>query len=329
VVLQLSKDSVICLTDSVQFHPQTNALYFTWSPANTVNSAYSKEPMARPLVPTTYYLHAAISEKCFADADITITPAPYPKASAGIAGSVCYGFTTQLNATYTGSVFAWSPANSLLNANTLTPTAGPQETTTYTFTVSDTTVTGCPKPVYDTVTVQVIPPVHVFAGSDTNIVAKQPLQLKATGANFYHWEPTTGMTNPEEDEPLVVLNGAEDAVTYYVKGTTTEGCVGYDTLTVFVYKTLPDVFIPTAFTPNRDGLNDKLIPVLAGIKKLEQFSIYNRWGQLLYSTAAVGQGWDGTAGGYLQPEGSYIYLIKATDYLDKPIINKWSVVLRR
>src|SRR5439155_1077547 len=83
------------------------------------------------------------------------------------------------------SVFSWSPTNSLVNANTLTPTAGPRQTTTYTLMVRDTTARGCPKPVYDTVTVKVIPPVHVFAGNDTNVVVRQPLQLKAIGAEFY------------------------------------------------------------------------------------------------------------------------------------------------
>ncbi|TKK67517.1 PKD domain-containing protein [Ilyomonas limi] len=329
VDLQLRKDSVICLTDTVRLRPQTNALYFTWSPANAVDNATSKEPAARPLAATTYQLHAAISEKCYADAAITITPAPYPEAIAGVANPICYGFTTQLDAAYKGSIFEWSPVNSLLNANTLTPIAGPQETTTYTLMVRDTTTTGCPKPVYDTVTVRVIPQVHVFAGNDTNIVTKQPLHLKATGAEFYQWEPATGMTNPEDNEPVVILNGTEDAVTYHVKGTTADGCFGYDTLTVFVYKTLPQIFLPTAFTPNNDGLNDRLIPILAGIKNLELFSIYNRWGQLLYSTSAAGQGWDGTAAGNKQPEGSYIYVIRAIDYLDKPIIKKGSVVLIR
>lgn len=329
VSLQMAKDSVVCLADTVQFHPITNALYFTWSPANAVDDASAKEPFATPLTATTYNLHAAISDKCFADAAIAIKPAPYPVADAGIASAVCFGYTTYLDASYTGSVFSWSPAGSLIGANTLTPVAGPQQTTTYTLMVRDTTATGCPKPVYDTVTVRVIPPVQVFAGNDTNVVVKQPLQLKATGADYYLWAPTTGMTNPESSEPVVVLNGGEDAVTYHVKGTTADGCVGYDTLTVFVYKTLPEIFLPTAFTPNNDGLNDKLIPVVAGIKKLELFSIYNRWGQLLYSTSQIGQGWDGSINGNKQPSGSYVYVIKAIDYLDKPIIKKGSVVLIR
>ena len=228
-----------------------------------------------------------------------------------------------------GSIFTWSPTSSLLNANTLSPTAGPQETTTYTLMVRDTTATGCPKPMYDTVTVRVIPPVHVFAGGDTNVVVNQPLHLKATGAQFYQWTPDIAMTNPESSEPVVVLDGSENAVTYQVKGSTADGCVGYDTLTVYVYKTIPEVFVPTAFTPNKDGLNDKLIPILAGIKKLERFSIYNRWGQMLYSTSAIGQGWDGTEGGNEQPPGSYVYVVIATDYLDKPIIKKGTVVIIR
>ncbi len=329
VELQVGKDSVICLTDTVQFHPQTNALYFTWSPADAVDNIASKEPWASPLTTTTFHLQAAISNKCFAEADITITPVPYPQAYAGVPDVICYGFTTQLNASYTGSTFAWSPAGSLINANTLTPVAGPQQTTTYTLMVRDTTARGCPKPVYDTVTIRVIPPVLVSAGSDTSIVVLQPLQLKATGADYYQWQPTTGMTNPESSEPVATLNGAQENVTYYVKGTTVDGCIGYDTLNVFVYKTLPQMFLPTAFTPNSDGLNDKLVPVMAGIKKLEQFSIYNRWGQLLYRTAAIGQGWDGTVNGNKQPAGSYVYFIKGLDYLDKPIIQKGSVVLVR
>ena len=329
VDLQMGRDSIICLTDTIQFHPLTNALYFAWSPGDGVDHINSKEPYAVPKVVTTYHLHAFISEKCFTDGAITIRPAPYPVADAGIANPVCYGFTTQLNASYNGSMFAWSPTGSLVNANTLTPTARPMQTTTYTLKVLDTTATGCPKPVYDTVTIQVVPPVHVFAGNDTSIVANQPLQLKATGAQFYQWTPTIGMTNPESSEPVVTLDGSEHAVTYQVKGTTAGSCIGYDTLTVFVYKTLPSVFIPSAFTPNKDGLNDKLIPVLAGIKKLDRFSIYNRWGQLLYSTSAEGQGWDGTVAGNEQPSGSYVYVVKAIDYLDKPIIKTGTVVIIR
>lgn len=329
VDLQMGSDSVICLTDTVQFHPQTNALYFAWSPASAVSSAGAKDPFAMPTAATTYQLHAAISKNCFTDGSITIRPAPYPKANAGAAGTICYGSTTQLNASYTGSVFSWSPEGGLLNASTLTPVVAPQQTTTYTLMVRDTTATGCPKPVYDSVVVRVVPPVHVSAGEDTNIVIRQPLQLKATGALVYQWSPTIGMTNFESNEPVVILDGTENPVTYYVKGTTAEGCAGYDTLTVHVYKTLPSVFVPTAFTPNNDGLNDKLIPVLAGIKKLEQFSIYNRWGQLLYSTATAGLGWDGTVGGNKQSAGTYIYLVKAVDYLDKPIVKAGSVVVIR
>ncbi len=328
--LDIGKDTAICFTDTVQFHPQSNALYFAWTADNTLSSTTIKEPFAVPVSAVAVYsLRAAISKKCFADDKIVVNTAPYPQADAGTSSTICYGYTTQLSASFRGSLYAWSPVSSLLRPGALTPIAGPQTTTTYTFTVKDTAALGCPKPVSDTVTVIVIPPVHLFAGNDTNIVVTQPLQLKATGADYYQWGPVIGMTNPESSSPIVMFNEPHAAVAYHVKGTTTEGCVGYDTVVVYIYKTLPEIFIPTAFTPNGDGLNDKLIPVIAGVKKLENFSIYNRWGQLLYSTAAAGQGWDGTVGGNKQPAGTYIYLAKAIDYLGKTIIKKGSVVLIR
>jgi hypothetical protein len=68
-----------------------------------------------------------------------------------------------------------------MNANTLTPIAGPGATTSYILTAVNNA--GCLKPVYDTITVNVIPPVPAFAGHDTLVVANQPLQLNATRRN--------------------------------------------------------------------------------------------------------------------------------------------------
>ncbi|MFI5188617.1 MAG: gliding motility-associated C-terminal domain-containing protein, partial [Chitinophagales bacterium] len=55
--------------------------------------------------------------------------------------------------------------------------------------------------------------------------------------------------------------------------------------------------VPTAFTPNNDGKNDRFMPLLFGNVKQYKFTIYNRWGQVVFQTGEVGKGWDGTAGG--------------------------------
>ena len=118
-------------------------------------------------------------------------------------------------------------------------------------------------------------------------------------------------------------------ITYVVQATTVQGCTGTDSLTVFVYKTLPDVYIPTAFTPNGDGLNDIFKPVLAGIKQLAYFRVFDRRGQLLYETKQAGKGWDGTLSGMPQPPGTYVYAARAVDYLGKVLDKKGTVVLIR
>ena len=72
--------------------------------------------------------------------------------------------------------------------------------------------------------------------------------------------------------------------------------------------------MPTAFTPNRDGLNDLLIPYLVGMKSLNRFSIYNRWGNPVFTTSTMGKGWDGKYNGVDQPVGVYVWMIEYTTF---------------
>ncbi len=89
-------------------------------------------------------------------------------------------------------------------------------------------------------------------------------------------------------------------------------------------------FIPTAFTPNGDGLND--VFRIGNIKydRLDDFSIYNRWGQLVYhNTYDPTQGWDGTFNGVKQDMGTYFYNIVITTPNGKTKNFKGEVILMR
>lgn len=327
VTLDLGADTSVCLTDSIEFHPTTNGLYFAWTPTEGVSDPSSENPVAVPSANTKYTLTASVG-KCFATDDMKVFVAPYPIANAGLDTSVCDGTFAQLHGSITGTSFNWSPANSLENSNSLSPVARPATTTTYILTVTDTL--GCPKPVSSSVVVKVVPPVQTFAGNDTNIVANQPLQMHATGAIDYNWlSPAPGMSNTRIPDPVVNLGSSYDTVLYVVRGSTPEGCFADDSVKVVVFKTLPEIFVPSAFTPNADGLNDVLIPVLAGMKSLAFFNIYNRWGQLLFTTSEVGRGWDGTFAGVQQQSGTYVFVVKSTDYSGNTIMRKGTIVLIR
>jgi gliding motility-associated-like protein len=252
---------------------------------------------------------------------------PYPQVYAGMDTAICIGTTAFLEAVTTAPNFNWSPLTGLVRANTLTPAATPQNTTPYIITVTD--ILGCPKPVSDTVVVTVIPPVPAFAGNDTTIVVNQPLQLNATGGAVYSWSPSTGMTDPNIPNPVVTLGSQYDSITYRVLVSTAEGCSATDDIKVIVFKSTPDIFVPSAFTPNGDGKNDIIRPKVVGMKQYNYFRIYNRAGQMLYSTSTYNQGWDGRMGGQLQPPGAYVYMAQAIDYTGKTVNKKGTVVLIR
>jgi gliding motility-associated-like protein len=89
------------------------------------------------------------------------------------------------------------------------------------------------------------------------------------------------------------------------------------------------VYVPTGFTPNGDGRNDVLRPYLAAIKELSFFSVYNRWGQLVFTTNQPGNGWDGTINGIQQPVGTYVWRLKAVDVVGNVYIRQGTTTLIR
>ncbi|MBS1564951.1 MAG: PKD domain-containing protein, partial [Bacteroidetes bacterium] len=151
----------------------------------------------------------------------------------------------------------------------------------------------------------------VNAGNDTIAAIGQPLQLHATGAVTYQWTPDAGLDNSSSATPVAIL---QNDMTYIVQGTSAIGCTSLDTLHIKTYKG-PEIYVPGAFTPDGNGHNDLLIPVLPGVRQLNYFRIYNRLGQLVFSTTRAGEGWDGKINGHLQPAGTYVWIVQLKDYL--------------
>ncbi len=328
ITVTLPTDTTICKTDSFQLRPQTYGLGYLWTPATGLSSTSAKYPMAAPLNNITYYITANLG-KCQAKASENIKVVAYPLAYAGTDTTICFGGTAILNGVITGSSFIWAPAYNLTNGTTLQPSAKPLFTTAYILTVMDTL--GCPKPFRDTVVVAVLPRIVLFAGNDTSVVVGEPLQLYASSADSaslsYSWVPASWLNNASVDNPVAIFSSSIDSITYTVTATNSIGCSAKDNIKVVVYKTTPDIFMPTAFTPNADGKNDVIRPILVGISTLNYFRVFNRWGQMVFSTTQNAKGWDGTIGGKIQDPGAYVYVVQAKDYTGKTIFKKGSFVL--
>jgi len=122
--------------------------------------------------------------------------------------------------------------------------------------------------------------VKAFAGNDTSIIVGQPLQLHASGGTAYLWTPPTGLSSPSLANPVAIYNQPFDSIRYKVVVYNEANCPDSDFITVRVFNSPePVIFVPSAFTPNGDGLNDFFHPVAVGIKQINSFIVYNRWGK--------------------------------------------------
>ncbi|HMT34912.1 MAG TPA: gliding motility-associated C-terminal domain-containing protein, partial [Chitinophagaceae bacterium] len=141
---------------------------------------------------------------------------------------------------------------------------------------------------------------------DTTIYQGDNVQLRASGAPFYYWTPTNYLTYSQSNSPLATP--LED-ITYTVTGVSLlQGCPQTDSFHIKVIQ--QDVVVPNAFSPNGDGLNDIFRVTARKFINVQEFKIFNRWGNEIFSTQDIKKGWNGTYKGVDQDPGVYYYLIR-------------------
>ena len=326
VDLQAMSDTTICAGDVITIKGNSNGLQYSWQPAENLQTPRLLNTPAVTTTTTTYTVTARIGG-CTATDQVVVRAVPYPVARAGKDTLICYNTPAQLSGNIVGNRFDWSAANTLTGPNTLTPVARPVGSTTYVLSVYD--VQGCPKPGRDTVVVQVLPQIKAFAGRDTVLIAGQPLQLQASGGVAYLWSPASYLSATDIANPVATFSAPSDGIQLKVLAFNEIGCADSATLMVKVFQTLPSVFVPTAFTPNGDGRNDVLKPIAVGMQRIEYFNVYNRWGQLVFSSQQANKGWNGLIEGRQQSTGTYVWVVKAVDFTGKAYFQKGMVTLIR
>jgi gliding motility-associated-like protein len=151
------------------------------------------------------------------------------------------------------------------------------------------------------------------------------LQFNGEGGVSYAWSPPIGLNRTNIADPVGLYDGSNDSIRYKLVVRDQSGCADSAYVLVKVFKTSPQIFVPTAFTPNGDGRNDVFRPIAVGITRIEYFRVYNRWGQLVFSTTVNGQGWDGKIGGKEQGTAAFAWLVKGVDFKGKVVFAKGTV----
>ncbi len=316
----------ICEGTSTQLQLNSNATQYVWTPATALSNPGIFNPVANPTV-TTQYIVTAILGRCSANDTVIVNVNTAPIPDAGTAGFICYGQSYQLQGSG-GTSFSWTPSSYLNSTNISNPVSTPGRTITYTLSVVD--ANGCNSLVTDDVIVDVTPPIRVTTSPhDTIGYPGDKFQLIAnSAANIYTWSPATGLSDPNIPNPVVTAGTIGDDVVYKVTASTNAGCKGEGYVRIRVYKG-QDIYVPTGFTPNNDGKNDKFIPFPVGIKKINYFRVFDRWGQIVYSTSTLNEGWDGKFGGKEQSSGVYVWMVQGITKDDRVITKKGTVMLIR
>ena len=304
----------------------------TWSPAGSLSSATADTVLANPTDTTLYYATATTQFGCtYQDSvqvdvfpPITATPAdPNPY--------ICLNDTLTLQISPPGEQIVWTPSEGVSNPVGYNPVVQPTQTTTYTATMVDSV--GCFSSVANiTVHVKSLP--QVDAGADSVYPYNTPFSLHPAYSNNVAsilWTPTDSLSCNSCAFPSGV---SWATTTYLVTVTSDSGCVAKDSVTIFVQCKDSYILMPTAFTPNNDGLNDYYYPLTRGIKKIVRFSIYNRFGQLVYQAQDFAPndkrfGWDGKLQSWMQPSSVYVFVIEAICDVGDTIYKKGSFVLVR
>jgi gliding motility-associated-like protein len=153
--------------------------------------------------------------------------------------------------------------------------------------------------------VQTIPDQTISFGESVTLTTTSP------PATFI-WDPPTWLSSSTAQHPIA---RPRETTLYKVTATDPNQCKATDSVRITVKPpdNVSDIFVPSAFTPNNDGRNDLLRPFLPRSYILEEFSIYNRWGQPVYRTSQTGEGWDGKIAEVVQDSGVYIWMLKARD----------------
>lgn len=250
-------------------------------------------------------------------------------ANAGPDATICFGTPYRLNGSG-GATYQWLPPTYLSNPNISNPVADIPKAGTYIYILRVSGNNVCSATDEDSVTLTVLPPARVSAGRDTSLSLGQSLQLEAVDLsnsrfNSYRWSPASYLNNPAISNPVAT---PRSNITYNLTAGTIDGCEATSSITIKVFAK-PDIFVPNAFTPNGDGLNDQLKAIPVGIVQFKYFKVFNRWGEMVFSTADPQKGWDGIYKGQMQNGGNYTWITEGVDYTGNVIQKKGYAVLIR
>ncbi|MEM9991151.1 MAG: gliding motility-associated C-terminal domain-containing protein, partial [Bacteroidota bacterium] len=334
IVVEGARDLAFTLDGATEFCGSSNPITVT-EDFETINW-YAVEDTENPLAtgaeytpePGTYLVEVVNEEGCVGQQEITVTD---NSPSYTLLGNqnICVGDELQLNLeTENVTTVTWSPNDPLLidDANSLNPIFTLDETTIFTLTVTNGT---CLQTEQITIEVNDLPEAtatadltEIFIGQESN------LDILGNGEYTVTWNNTSTLSRDDVPNPVA---SPEETTVYGVTIEDENGCFINDEVEITVLVDpcdQPHIFVPNAFTPNRDGVNDVLYVRGLHIDELD-FVVHNRWGQQVFHTTDKNIGWDGFHNGDLATGDAFGWYLEVTCFDGTTTVLKGNVTLIR
>lgn len=229
-----------------------------------------------------------------------------------------YSFTSDISSAYVAPVYQWQSSNDsgktwrdIPGATSINYQVGPVNPGAYWYRLAVTELSSAGikacRIASDTIIINVRPKPLVNAGPDRVMFMGDSIKMAATVTGddpVYRWSPGNFLSDPAS---LSAIARPPNEITYSLDALSSFGCTRSDAMTI---KVVAGIFVPTAFTPNNDGLNDRwripfLDPSLGA-----RVQVYNRFGEMVYAVSNDWVNWDGRHKGQPQPTGSFVYFIQ-------------------
>ena len=289
----------ICLGQSTQLTASSSANISWRTQSNNVLCTNCNSIQVQPNVNSRYTVVATDSAGCSTATTTSVNVIQPLRMQVSGNDSICIGESRQLFASG-AAVYQWFPSNGLNSAIVAAPIAKPQATTTYRVIGKD--AQNC---FTDTssITITVGRPFAVNAGKDTIVQVGSQITLQPNVGNQvikeWKWINLSNASCTNCPNPTVIVNADQCAL---LRVRNNFNCYSQDTVCIKAICANTQVYVANTFTPDGDGVNDKLFVQGTGIRTIRYFRIYNRWGELVFeknnfNANDPSTGWDGKVKG--------------------------------
>lgn len=305
--------------------PPRPGLHYAWTPATGLSNAEIANPMAFPGKTTAYVVTTTNSGGGCRITDTVVVRASVINDSLRLLGKASYCFGNNDSA-----ILNVNPANSiqwfkndLAISRATQPTIRVSSSGTYHALLKNDigcSITTKKQPIV----IDIAKPPTAYAVEYA--LSNSPLTLGARQiSENVLWKPAINLNTATSFTPT--FKGSQEQL-YTIELLTNTGCLTVDTQLVKIIKSV-EIYVPTAFTPDKDGRNDYLRPILIGLKDLHFFRVYNRWGQLLFETKQALPGWDGVFKSVAQTTQTVVWMVKGVGIDGREYTQKGTTVLLR